>query len=68
MTAGTTQSWDERARRMVVPERNRLLSRDEAAELLNVSELWRTGWEAINGKASFDANPWCWVYEFEVVR
>lgn len=27
-------------------------------------ELWSTAWTLINGRASWDANPWTWVIEF----
>jgi len=31
-------------------------------------DLWRAGWTLINGRASWDANPWVWVVGFKVVR
>lgn len=29
-------------------------------------ELWRFAWTLINGRASWDANPWVWVVSFRV--
>lgn len=31
-------------------------------------ELWEAVWVAINGRESFDANSWCWAYQFEVLQ
>lgn len=28
---------------------------------------WRSRWIEVNGQASWDSNPWVWVYEFERV-
>jgi len=29
---------------------------------------WQTRWIHVNGQASWDSNPWVWVYEFERVK
>lgn len=29
---------------------------------------FRTLWQSINGADSWDANPWCWVYDFERIE
>lgn len=31
-------------------------------------DLWRVGWSAINGAASWDANPWLWCLTFRRVQ
>jgi hypothetical protein len=32
------------------------------------TDLWRIGWTAINGRASWESNPWCWCIAFRRVE
>lgn len=41
---------------------------DEALPDVDAIESFETLWQKINGKASWEANPWVWVVTFEMIR
>lgn len=39
----------------------------EVPEDATLRDLWKLGWTALHGAASWNENPWVWAYDFKVV-
>jgi hypothetical protein len=44
------------------------ISAFDGCAYLDLRSLWAAGWDSINGKDSWEANPWVWAVEFKRVE